>query len=68
MTPCIEVVISPHGETRVETRGFAGSSCQLASQFLEQALGARTSQRLTQEYYDQAEVPLQQPSREGVAQ
>lgn len=67
MTPFIEVVISPQGETRVETRGFAGSSCQQASQFLEQALGAKTSERLTQEYYHQAEVPLQQPSREGGA-
>jgi hypothetical protein len=34
----IEVVISPQGETRVETKGFTGGSCRQASQFLEHAL------------------------------
>ena len=29
----IEVVVSPQGETRVETKGFVGSSCRQASEF-----------------------------------
>ena len=47
----IEVVISPQGETKIETKGFAGSSCQQASQFLEQALGAQVSEMPTAEFY-----------------
>ena len=39
-TQFIEIVISPQGETRSQTKGFTGSSCRQASQFLEQALGA----------------------------
>ena len=49
----IEVVISPSGETRVETKGFVGSSCRQASQFLEQALGANLVEKLTAEFYQQ---------------
>jgi len=47
----IEVVISPQGETKIETKGFTGSSCQQASQFLEQALGAKVSEMPTAEFY-----------------
>ena len=47
----IEVIISPKGETKIETRGFTGSSCQQASQFLEQALGAKVSESPTAEFY-----------------
>jgi len=52
----IEVIVSPQGETRVETKGFIGSSCQQASQFLEQALGARSTEKLTAEFYQQEAV------------
>jgi hypothetical protein len=47
----IEVIISPKGETKIETRGFAGSSCQQASQFVEQALGTKVSEMPTTEFY-----------------
>lgn len=56
-SPIIEVVVSPQGETRVTTKGFAGSSCREASQFLEQALGVREAEQLTAEFYKQAAVP-----------
>ena len=58
----IEVIVSPQGETRVETRGFAGSSCRQASQFLEHALGTTTNEKLTAEFYQQepAQNHLQQ--------
>jgi hypothetical protein len=51
MTKTIEVIISPQGEAKIETRGFAGSSCQQASQFLEQALGTKVSEMPTAEFY-----------------
>lgn len=53
MTRTIEVIISPKGETKIETRGFTGSSCQQASQFLEQALGVKVSEMPTAEFYQQ---------------
>ena len=54
MTPqIIEVVITPQGETRVETKGFTGSSCRQASQFLEQALGTVANEQFTAEFYQQ---------------
>ena len=53
MTRIIEVMISPTGETKIETKGFSGSSCQAASQSLEQALGVRQAERLTAEFHAQ---------------
>ncbi|MCH8149830.1 MAG: DUF2997 domain-containing protein, partial [Planctomycetes bacterium] len=35
----IEIIISPSGQSRVETKGYSGSKCQEASRFLEAALG-----------------------------
>jgi hypothetical protein len=46
----IEVLVSPKGETVVQTKGFAGSDCLEASKFLEQALGTVTGDRKTAEY------------------
>ena len=51
MNQSIEVIVAPDGSTRIETRGFAGASCRAASQFLEAALGRRSAERLTSEYY-----------------
>ncbi len=50
----IEIVVSPTGKTTVQTKGFAGSSCREASKFVEQALGRRTGERLTNEFHQQA--------------
>jgi len=61
----IEVIISPQGETRVETKGFAGTSCRDASQFLEQALGVKVSEKLTPEFYQQQ--PAQNRLQQGGA-
>lgn len=47
----IEIIVSPSGQTRVETRGFAGGECRQASQFVEQALGQRLGEQLTPEFY-----------------
>ena len=57
MTQTIELVISARGETRLETKGFAGSSCQAASQFLEEALGHKQTEQLTSEFYQPQLAP-----------
>lgn len=49
----IEIIVSPQGESRVETLGYAGSECQKASQFLEMALGKQTTASLKPEFYSQ---------------
>jgi hypothetical protein len=51
MTKIIEIIVSPNGVTHLETKGFSGSSCQAASQLLEQALGLKESEQLTAEFY-----------------
>ena len=56
----IEIIVSPQGEARVQTKGFAGASCQEASRFLEQALGQRTQEQLTAEFHQSAATVQQQ--------
>jgi hypothetical protein len=62
MNPIIEVIVLPTGEARIETKGFAGPTCQEASRFLETALGTRGQEHLTAEYFQQARQD--QPIRE----
>jgi Protein of unknown function (DUF2997) len=52
----IEITISSNGETRVETKGFQGAECRQASRFIEQALGQRTAEQLTAEFYQAHEA------------
>jgi hypothetical protein len=47
----IEVVVSPAGESRVETKGFSGAECRDASRFVESTLGTRVSETLTREFH-----------------
>src|SRR5262249_16915237 len=47
----IEITVSPTGESKVQTRGFAGTGCKEASRFIEQALGRLTAETLTAEFY-----------------
>ena len=54
MSKTIEIVVTPTGQTQVQTKGFTGSECRQASQFIEQALGQRTSEQLTSEFHQQA--------------
>jgi hypothetical protein len=49
----ITVIVAKDGSSQVETKGFTGSSCQAASKFIEEALGARQSEKLTAEYFSQ---------------
>jgi hypothetical protein len=51
VTQVIEITIGPDGQTKMETKGFAGPSCRSASQFLEEALGCRVGEELTAEFH-----------------
>ncbi len=64
MTKIIELIVSPTGQTTIETKGFAGASCHEASRFLEHALGIRTEDRPTAEFHLQP-ADQQQIAREG---
>lgn len=48
----IEIIVSPKGQTRLETKGFAGNACRDASRLLEAALGKATSENLTAEFHE----------------
>lgn len=62
MPRVIEVIVSPKGETTLQTQGYAGSDCLQASRFLEEALGVCLPDRKTAEFYQasQTEQHLQQ--------
>jgi hypothetical protein len=60
----IEITISPRGETKIETQGFAGSSCQEATRLLEQALGRVTNEQLTPEFHDMVQTKNHEQQRE----
>lgn len=59
MARIIEVVVTPNGETTIETKGYAGGECLQASKFLEQALGDITQQQHTSEYFQSAAAEQQ---------
>lgn len=50
----IEITVSASGQTRLETKGFAGSECRQASEFLEKALGRQLGEQLTSEFHQVA--------------
>ena len=57
MTKTIEIIVSPSGQSRVETKGFTGAECREASQFIEQALGQRTTHRRVSPARRQRPIP-----------
>ena len=52
----IEITISPTGKSTVETKGFQGGECRDASRFIEEALGERTAEQLTAEFYQRQQT------------
>lgn len=50
----IEIIVSPNGETQVQTTGFAGSECRDASRFIETALGKAVGEQFTPEFHQAA--------------
>ena len=59
----IEILVNPQGEVKVETKGFTGGSCREASRFIEQALGKKSSEQMTAEFYQTQTVQQDQPAR-----
>jgi hypothetical protein len=53
----IEITVAPNGQTSVETKGFTGSECRQASEFIERALGRQSHEQLTNEFYAQESEP-----------
>jgi len=51
----IDIVVSPQGETTVQTKGYTGAECVLASQWLEQALGVTIRDSKTSEFFQTSE-------------
>jgi hypothetical protein len=58
-TKIIEIIVSPTGETKLETKGFTGSSCRDASKFMEEALGQRFGETLTAEFHQTGQTDNQ---------
>jgi hypothetical protein len=52
----IEVTVAANGEVTVQTKGYAGTDCLQASQFLEQALGVTLNDQKTAEFYQSQPV------------
>jgi hypothetical protein len=65
MTTMIRLIISPKGQTLLETKGFSGAGCREASEFLEHALGHTIQERLTSEFHQPAQTG--QPLHESMA-
>ena len=65
MNKRIEIVVDAKGGTTIETKGFAGGECIEASRFVEQALGQKTSERTTAEFYTNASAQVRQNQRSG---
>ena len=59
----IEIIVSPTGQTTVQTSGFQGASCRDASRLIEQALGKVAEERLTAEFYQTESVQESQQQR-----
>ena len=64
MTKTIEVIVSPAGETKIETRGYQGSGCRDATRLLEAALGQVVHERSKPEIY-QSEIQAQSIRQDG---
>lgn len=56
MSRTIEILVSPTGETKLETKGFSGAECREASKFIEQTLGQRTDEQVTAEFHQSQQV------------
>jgi hypothetical protein len=60
----IELVFTPEGEVRLETRGLKGKTCLTETEALEKALGTVTDRQKTSEYYQQP-VTTKGTTRQG---
>jgi len=63
MSKTIEIIITPDGESHVETKGFTGSECREASRFVEQALGKHVNELLKPVFHQT--TTTQQQAQQG---
>jgi hypothetical protein len=61
----IEIIVSPTGQTRLETKGFSGTSCRDASRAFEAALGLSQGEQLTAEFHRAANTDQNQLRQSG---
>ncbi len=50
----IELLFTPDGEVRLQTRGLKGKDCMTETEALEKVLGTVTERQKTSEFYQQA--------------
>ena len=62
-TKTIEITVSIKGDVKVETKGFVGNECRESTRSLELALGARQSESLKSEFYQQVPSELHQNAK-----
>lgn len=63
MIRTIEIIVTSNGQSRIETRGFIGSDCRLASDYMEHALGQRTCEQLTTEFHQSTDTQNSQHNK-----
>ncbi|MEX0774653.1 MAG: DUF2997 domain-containing protein [Phycisphaeraceae bacterium] len=51
----MEIIITPTGQTTLQTKGYWGGQCQDASRSFEHALGITESDVKTADYYRQSQ-------------
>ncbi|MBI1311629.1 DUF2997 domain-containing protein [bacterium] len=61
----IEILVGTDGQSRIETRGFTGAECRLASACLESALGHRLNEQTTTEFHQTTSQTSDVASRQG---
>jgi hypothetical protein len=61
----IEIIVSPTGHTRLETKGFSGTTCRDASRAFEAALGISQGEQLTAEFHQAANTDQNQLRQSG---
>ena len=61
----IEILVSPTGESQVQTKGFSGAGCVQASHFIKKAIGSVSNQQKTAEYYNSADANNQLKNSNG---
>lgn len=51
----IEIIISPQGQVQIDAVGFKGPDCELATKFLEEALGVVGRKTKKPEFHQSAQ-------------
>jgi hypothetical protein len=56
----IEIIVSTQGQVQIDAVGFKGPDCELATKFLEEALGTIGNKQKKPEYHQSARNTQQQ--------